>query len=615
MFKKREETTKLAFYLSLTFLILVSAIGGCLVAFFQYYSLKVYPGVYCDSLYLGGLKENEAEMLLKESIEKTEKDGFNFFAETDKGKKEITVQSQLIALGDPDLSRRTVYFDTKETIKRALQFGREGNIFRRVVNVCSALIKHRNVELIFEINNQEISQTIKSSFTDLENPGKNAGFLVSSQGLALSKEENGFILDYELALAQFQKNLKVFKNEKIEVPVIIQVPQITIEESEEVFSSAQEIFKTAPFVLIYQDKKWAISPLEVGGWLELRKGQDNSVVLGINEERVKEFLQNISEKIDINPVPSKLEIKNDRVVEFQISQVGLILDQERSYKSIIKEILNKNKEIFLVVDTVEPLPLMDNIESLGIKELVGEGISDFLGSPKNRKINIKVGSEKLHGVLIKPDEEFSLIKTIGPVNEKAGFLQELVIKGDRTVPEFGGGLCQIGTTMFRLAINAGLPVVERSPHSYRVVYYEPAGTDATIYDPNPDLKFINDTGHHLLLQTKIEGNKLIFRFYGTPDGRKVETSSPKIFNVVNPPAPKFIETTELLFGEKKRIESAHPGADAEFKNIITFPNGITREEIWRSHYRPWPEVWLVGKEIEKTEILEGIGVGTVIPTE
>jgi vancomycin resistance protein YoaR len=614
MFEKKT-TNKLVFNLILAVLILISVVGGCLIAFSHRYFSKIYPGIYCDDIYLGGLGEVEAEVILKNSVEKIEKNGFVFFAKTDKGEKEIIVQSQLIALGDPDLSRRTVYFNTKETIKRALQLGRNGNIFRRLIDIGSILAKHRNIELVFEINNQEITETIKSGLVDLENPGKNAGFLVSSKGISLSKEEDGFILDYESALEQFQKNLKIFKNERIEVPVIIQNPQITIKDSNEAFSSAQEISKSAPFVLTYQDKKWSIDSLTVGGWLELEKGQRDNVVLGINPEEVKKFLQIISEKINIDPSQPKLEIKDDRVVEFQISRPGLILNQEQSYQSIIKEILDKNKEISLVVDVIDPLPIANDTEALGIRELVGEGFSDFSGSPKNRKINIKVGSEKLHGILIKPDEEFSLIKAIGPVNGKAGFLPELVIKGDRTVPEFGGGLCQIGTTTFRLAINAGLPITERSPHSYRVVYYEPAGTDATIYDPNPDLKFINDTGHHLLLQTKIEENKLIFKFYGTKDGRKVKTGDPKIFNVVNPPSPKFIETTELLPGEKKRIESAHSGADAEFKNTITFSNGIVREEIWRSHYRPWPEVWLVGKELEKIEIPEEIGAGTATPVE
>ena len=99
-----------------------------------------------------------------------------------------------------------------------------------------------------------------------------------------------------------------------------------------------------------------------------------------------------------------------------------------------------------------------------------------------------------------------------------------------------------------------------------------------------------------MLQTKIEGNSLIFELYGTPDGRKVETTKPKIFNITKPGPIKYIETEELAPGQKKKVESAHQGADAEFKNIITFSNGTVRDDVWKSHYKPWPEVWLIGKE-------------------
>jgi vancomycin resistance protein YoaR len=109
-----------------------------------------------------------------------------------------------------------------------------------------------------------------------------------------------------------------------------------------------------------------------------------------------------------------------------------------------------------------------------------------------------------------------------------GFLPELVIKKGKTVPEYGGGLCQVSTTMFRAAVNAGLKITERQPHSFPVQYYNPQGFDATVYDPRPDLRFINNTPNHLLIEAIVDGNWLIFNFYGTDDGRKVEIKGPYI---------------------------------------------------------------------------------------
>jgi vancomycin resistance protein YoaR len=192
---------------------------------------------------------------------------------------------------------------------------------------------------------------------------------------------------------------------------------------------------------------------------------------------------------------------------------------------------------------------------------------------------------------------------LGPVDGEHGYLPELVIKGNKTTPEFGGGLCQIGTTVFRSALATGLPIVERTNHSYRVSYYEPAGTDATIYDPRPDFKFLNDTGHHILIQANLGKNDIAFEFWGTLDGRKVEQTKPVIYNIKPPPEAKLIETLDLPVGTKKCTEKAHAGADAAFTYTVTYSTGEVKTQNFVSHYRPWGEVCLIG--VEKLSVPTG----------
>ena len=182
-----------------------------------------------------------------------------------------------------------------------------------------------------------------------------------------------------------------------------------------------------------------------------------------------------------------------------------------------------------------------------------------------------------------------------------------MIKGNKTEPEFGGGLCQVGTTAFRAALDSGLKVTERRNHSYRVRYYEPAGTDATIYEPSPDFRFVNDTGHYVLINAYIQGDDMIFEYWGTSDGRKtlfkgqtevsrVADLKPKVYNIVSPPAMKLVETLDLPPGKKKCTEVAHNGADADFTYQVTYADGTTSENVFTSHYRPWQAVCLIGVE-------------------
>lgn len=238
-------------------------------------------------------------------------------------------------------------------------------------------------------------------------------------------------------------------------------------------------------------------------------------------------------------------------------------------------------------------------EIFGVREIIGVGHSNFKGSPKNRVHNITLGAASVHGTLVSPDEEFSLVKTLGPIDGAHGYLPELVIKKGGVIPEDGGGLCQVGTTLFRAALASGVPMTERHEHSYRVSYYEPAGTDCTIYDPRPDCKFKNDTGHYILITTAIAGNDLTFTFWGTKDGRTVEQTTPRIYNVTKARATKEIESATLKPGERKCSGHPVPGADAEFSTTVLYPDGQQRVDTFQSHYVPWGEVCLVGKTKDK----------------
>ena len=245
---------------------------------------------------------------------------------------------------------------------------------------------------------------------------------------------------------------------------------------------------------------------------------------------VEKFVENLSQKIDKDPEDAKFKIENGKVSAFSLNQKGIALNKEKSLEILIDYLESRDKktEIALPYDLIDPEVSIDSIDSMGIASLIGEGRSNFKGSPKNRVFNIKVASNRFDGILIKPKEEFSFVKTLGEVDGEHGYLPELVIKKDKTEPEFGGGICQVSTTAFRAAINSGLEITARRNHAYPVSYYNPQGMDATVYVPKPDLRFINNTPGYILIQVKIEGTELVFYFYGADDGRKVNIIGPKI---------------------------------------------------------------------------------------
>lgn len=167
-----------------------------------------------------------------------------------------------------------------------------------------------------------------------------------------------------------------------------------------------------------------------------------------------------------------------------------------------------------------------DFEKLSFPHLLARGESNFAGSPRNRIHNIHVGTSKFDGLVIMPGEQFSFNQYLGNVDAVGGYLPELVIKENVTTPEYGGGICQVSTTAFRAAMQAGFKIDARRNHSYPVRYYGTPGYDATVYAPSPDLKFTNDTGKPAYLRAKIAGTKVLFEFYGTSDGRQVTINGP-----------------------------------------------------------------------------------------
>jgi vancomycin resistance protein YoaR len=323
--------------------------------------------------------------------------------------------------------------------------------------------------------------------------------------------------------------------------------------------------------------------------------QDESLY-DFDRAAVVKFLEPLAAEINQSRRDAKLTIKNGRVTDFVAPQDGQELDINQTVDLIAGSILSENRTINLAVQIVPPATTLADTNQLGVNQLLARGESDFSGSPKNRRHNISVGASKFDGLLIKPNTTFSFVKSLGEVDQSTGFLPELVIKGDKTIPEFGGGLCQVSTTAFRGILRAGLPIVERRNHSYRVVYYEPAGTDATIYQPSPDLKFTNDTPGHILIDTYIIGDKLYFDFYGTDTGRTVELEGPRIFNVTAYPEPIYIDTSTLPVGEIKRVDTAHRGADASLTRKVFVGGKLVKTDVFNSHYIPWPAKYLRGVE-------------------
>jgi len=601
------------------FLIIIS------LAFFimeRQYEGRIYPGIKIGNVDLSGLTKEGAKELLEELINGLNRTGLEFkYADS-----QITI-TPTVASFEADLAYRIVSFDPEQTSDGIFSFGRNRSFFLNLKDKATALLFGKPAGIIYTLNEGEIEKILKANYEKFENPGRSATLTATTTPanpekivFSVNEEKLGKVIDYEKAIEELKIKLNKLDFSLIELTSKSDYPSVYKNECLNVEAMAEKILETAPLTLTYKGKKWIMDKKQLADRLALERqenSQDSSqnkkgeIIVSLSREKLTEFLEKIiAPEIEKEPIDARFKMSNSRVVEFQGSQDGLKLKMENNIEKIKSEFIeNQSNTVELITEEIKSSVKTGEINDLGIKEIIGIGQSNFAGSPTNRRHNIRVGSTSLNGILIKPGEEFSLNKALGKIGAETDYLPELVIKGNETIPEYGGGLCQIGTTMFRVAMATGLPITARQSHSYRVSYYEPAGTDATIYSPWPDVRFINDIGNHILIQTRIDGDNLYFDFWGTKDGRIVEKTDPIIYNITKPEPTKIIETLDLPVGEKKCTERAHNGADAYFDYKVTYPavsatsTPEVKEKRFSSHYVPWQEVCLIGVEklTEKNE--------------
>ncbi len=265
----------------------------------------------------------------------------------------------------------------------------------------------------------------------------------------------------------------------------------------------------------------------------------------------------------------------------------------------VQALETNTNDVHLPVTETPPQVTVDDPElrEMGIKELVTIGESDFHGSTQNRIHNVKTGLNRFNGHVIAKDETFSFVKVLGKVDGSTGYRKELTIIGDKTLPDYGGGLCQVSSTAYRGVWEYGFPIKQRKNHSFAVHYYAPQGTDATVYPPNVDIKFLNDSPGALLMQTAIdvENTKAYFFYYGTKDDRSTDVIGPFTSAYRPAPPPRTEETLEIPPGTRRKVGEAVAGMNAVWFRIV-HKDGEEKLERVFSAYEARPLYWQVGVE-------------------
>lgn len=346
-----------------------------------------------------------------------------------------------------------------------------------------------------------------------------------------------------------------------------------------------------------------LTPAQYFPWLQLPDGYRTT--------QFQSGLDQLTKKWTRSPKNAEFafESATNKVTTFVPHETGRGVELETLTATVVSRVQAKlnqpndtewSPRIEVPFTETQPEKTLESTNSLGIKELIGYGTSQFKGSIPGRIHNVALTSNRVSLTLVPAGQEFSFNAALGEVSRATGFQQAYVIRNGRTELGDGGGVCQVSTTIFRAALNAGLPISQWKAHSYRVGYYEQGsqpGFDATVYSPSVDLKFRNDTAHAILLRAvaDVENTFLTVEVWGTSDGRQSVISDYKMWNQRPAPATLYQDDPSLPRGVRRQVDWSAPGASTSFHYQVTNADGSLRlERDFVSHFKPWQAVFLVG---------------------
>lgn len=566
---------------------------------------RIYEGVEVAGVALGGLTPEEATVVLRNRLA----------AFPTSAAITLRYETRTWTLAPADLG---VAVDARATAMTAYRVGRQGaaaasplaGLRLDLDEQWRAWRYGHQVAPILQMDENRLALVLKQIARDIDQAPREATLSITDAGAVATAATRGRAVDLDAAREAVLALLRAGRGGIVTLKVEERLPAVL---SAEAAAAKANAVLSHPITLAIQVSEETISR-PIGRdmllrWLRLTPrpapGGTLDLDVQVNGDALRSYVADLAKQLDRPAQDAVLDydVAAKQVIVVKPSRPGRALDVNMATQAISQTLSglldlapNAPITVSLALQPVKPRVDSSNLAALGIRELVTQGTTYFAGSSRERVHNIVTAAQKFVGVVIPPGEEFSFNRYIGEITAANGFIEGLIIWGDRTAVGIGGGVCQVSTTVFRAAVQGGFPITERHAHGYVVSWYGEPGLDATIYTPNVDLRFKNDTNAFLLIKPEVDTAKgrVTFSFYGTRPDRTVELSKPEISNVRPPEPPIYQEDSSLPRGTIKQVEWAKDGQDVVVRRTIRTGDGKVVEDRFVSKYQPWRAVFLYG---------------------
>ena len=423
-----------------------------------------------------------------------------------------------------------------------------------------------------------------------DRPAVDAGLARRGLEIVTTPARAGLVLDRARASAMIVGALASLERDgRIRLPVVRADPKVTVDQLAPAAAAARTAL-SAPVTVTVGPTRFRLPRWRIAQMLELPHGGETRVAVG--GPAARRWLAAVADSVNRPPRDATFRVVTGGI-EVVPARLGRALRADEAAAAVEKAVFSPtNRTAAVSTATSEPSRTTAEAEAMGITGIVGSYTTTYGGTP-GRLHNVALVAALIDGALVAPGAKFSFNDTTGERNAAKGFEEAPVIINGELESGIGGGVCQVSTTVFNAAFEAGLSIDRRTNHALYIDHY-PLGRDATVNYPDIDLVFTNDTDRWLLVRTFVGAGSLTVNLYGTPQQRRVETETAPL--TVDGKVPwKRIDDGTLFKGQKVVEHFGSPPRSTSVTRRVYRPDGtLLYDTTWRSYYVGEPTVVRIG---------------------
>ncbi len=484
--------------------------------------------------------------------------------------------------------------DVQRGVSEAMDVTRGSNFVVDLFRRFTLYFSGEDVALRGTVDSVMMDEVLNEIAQEIDIPAVNPGLIIDEGNIRVVDGQKGSVVDRNRLRAQLKDLLFSLHSTELEIPMLVEEPAMKVEDTREAVGQA-EIMISGSVTLTDGDRTWSLTPEQIAAYMDFATEMQNGVATLIpflSAEKLSPFLDEVATAVAKDPVNATF--KGDGTQAWVVPAVtGRALDSEKTAEALtIAALKTTGRTATVVVATIEPDRTTDEANSMGIKDVLGECTTSWEGSA-DRQTNVRITAEYASNVLLAPGEIYDFDAQIGPRTEERGYKKAAGITGGELEDQLGGGICQVSTTLFNAALDAGLEIIERQNHSIYIDHY-PKGRDATVSAGGPNMRFRNDTEHYILVRGVSNGITTKFVIYGTDEGRSVSFDISDFYDVtertdVTIPNPSLGTGTTVIKSE------GQPGRSIKVVYTVKAKDGsVIRKDAFVSTWKMMPRQIEVG---------------------